>query len=92
MLDAGFVDRQTPAYKAFVTGSQKQRDLHHFKAFRDAHLLRTVDGRDFFFVCTAPPAPDSGESNLVELTPLGRYYRDLVVNGQIVLNPEGDRT
>lgn len=88
VLDEGYVKRGSDQHKAFVTGSQAQRDLDLFKVLRDSHLLRSKDGRDFWFLCTEPPTDGSGRSDLIVLTPLGKYYRDLVVSGRITEEPE----
>ncbi|MEE4280106.1 MAG: caspase family protein [Halieaceae bacterium] len=46
-----------------------------FKALRNARLLRTVNGEDLYFAAM--------ESGSVELTPLGRFYWQLVRNGRV---------
>lgn len=80
--DEGSLDRLGDNYKRFG-GSAKQIELDYLKILREAHLLRSDDGRDFYMLCTRPPKPGSGESNTVSLTPLGRYYRDLAVAGTL---------
>jgi hypothetical protein len=90
-LDRGYVKRGEDGHEPFVSGSQPQRDLDHLKVFRDSHLLRSKDGRDFYFLCTKAPAPGSAQSDLAVLTPLGRYYRDLAAAGSIV-DPTEDWT
>ncbi len=53
----------------------KVRNSRHFKTLRDARLLESVSGEDFYWV-----AMNSGE---IRLTRLGKYYRRLVSQGQI---------
>lgn len=76
--DAGSLDRESDGHRQFG-GSEKQRELDYLKRFRDAGLVASEDGRDFFFVCTR--APVEGQSRRVLLTALGTYYRDLAVAG-----------
>jgi hypothetical protein len=78
--DAGSIKRGKG--RAEFTGSEKQIELDHLKLFRNAHLLVTDDGRDFWFVCMEPPLSPA-ERDTVSLTPLGRYYRDLALAGSL---------
>jgi hypothetical protein len=76
LSDPGFIPRAEEGRRPF-TGSAAQIELDHLKAYRDAHLLKTDDGRDFWFLCMDP---DPARST-VSLTDLGLYYWDLAKRG-----------
>ncbi|WP_286928861.1 MULTISPECIES: caspase family protein [Aeromicrobium] len=59
------------------TGSRKQIENDHLKAYRNANLLKTQDDRDFWFLAMEP---NPAKSN-VWLTELGRYYWRLAKAG-----------
>ncbi|MEQ7845783.1 caspase family protein [Nocardioides kribbensis] len=59
------------------TGSKKQIENDHLKAYRNANLLKTQDDRDFWFLAMEK---DPAKSN-VWLTELGRYYWGLAKSG-----------
>ncbi len=77
--DDGFVDRMEPpgAYCRFKDGSARQKDLDHLKEWRDVGLVESSDGKDFYSLCKY-----GGEGRVV-LTPLGRFYRQLVKNNEL---------
>lgn len=74
--DPDFTDRRDPERRAY-TGTAKQIELDHLKAYRDAHLVVSDDGRDFYFLCTDTVR----ERKSVSLTPLGRYFWELTNAG-----------
>ena len=64
-------------HRAPFTGSKRQIENDHLKAYRNANLLKTQDDRDFWFLSMEE---DPAKSN-VWLTELGRYYWGLAKAG-----------
>ncbi len=74
--DPAYTNRRDP-HRLPYTGTVKQVELDHLKAYRDAHLVASDDGRDFWFLC----ADEVWERKTVSLTPLGEYFWELTKAG-----------